>query len=291
MDTLKLREIPGRVTIATGNGGLPVIQVHSDFSSAEIYLHGAHVTGFQKHGEAPLLFMSAASDFHEEKPIRGGVPVIFPWFGGREGMAAPGFARLAEWDLAATSLLPDGSVKLTLQLPADDPYDVTFEVIVGSSLSMTLAVSHTGDTPFTFETCLHTYFQIGDIHQLAVSGLQGANFYDQVLGTQLTETADAIRFTAETDRIYQDTDTTVRIDDPALNRSIEVSKSGSKSTVVWNPWIAKSQRMPDFGDDEYLQMVCVESGNVREHAVTLFPGEKTLLTVELRSLPLHGAVE
>jgi glucose-6-phosphate 1-epimerase len=107
----------------------------------------------------------------------------------------------------------------------------------------------------------------------------------------LTETADAIRFTAETDRIYQDTDATVRIDDPVLNRSIEVSKTGSKSTVVWNPWIAKSQRMPDFGDDEYLQMVCVESGNVREHAVTLFPGEKTLLTVELRSLPLHGAVE
>ncbi|MCF7674979.1 MAG: hypothetical protein K9N23_02025 [Akkermansiaceae bacterium] len=104
----------------------------------------------------------------------------------------------------------------------------------------------------------------------------------------MTETADAIRFSAETDRIYQDTGAAVAIIAPGLNRAISVSKAGSKSTVVWNPWIAKSQRMPDFGDVEYLRMVCVESGNVREHAVTLVPGGKSRLTVEVGSSPFAG---
>jgi glucose-6-phosphate 1-epimerase len=290
MNALKLHEIPGRVTVSSGNGGLPVVRVRSDFSTAEIYPHGAHVTGFQKHGEAPLLFMSAASEFLAEKPIRGGVPVIFPWFGSREGMVAHGFARLAEWDLVAASVRPLGAVKLSFQLPTEEPYKVTFDVTVGSSLIMELGVHNTADTPFTFETCLHTYFQIGDIRQLRVSGLQGTRYHDQLLAAGFAETADAIRFSAETDRTYQETSATVAIIDPVLDRAIIVSKTGSKSTVVWNPWIAKSQRMPDFGDDEYLRMVCVESGNVSENSVTLAPGEEALLTVEVSSFPLTDPI-
>jgi len=73
----------------------------------------------------------------------------------------------------------------------------------------------------------------------------------------------------------------VEIIDPALGRTIHVRKSGSMSTVVWNPWIEKSRRMPDFGDDEFPHMVCVESGNVREHAITLGPGQRSSLLVTL----------
>ena len=100
------------------------------------------------------------------------------------------------------------------------------------------------------------------------------------------EEADSIRFTAETDRIYQDTAATAEIRDPGLGRSIFVRKSGSMSTVVWNPWIDKAKRMPDFGDDEWPQMVCVESCNVQENAITLAPGERSVLRVEIDSVPL-----
>lgn len=286
MNAFNTHEIPGRVAISAGRGGMPVIQLQSDFSTAEIYLHGAHVTGFQLHGQPPLLFLSAASEFHEEKPIRGGVPVIFPWFGVREGMPLHGFARLAQWDWIAANTLPDGSLQVSFRLPADDRFEVTLVVTVGPSLRMELAVTNTSGAPCSFENCLHTYFHIGDIHQLQVVGLQGARYYDQLLASEVTETAEAIRFNAETDRIFQDTTAPVTIIDPALDRAIRIAKTGSKSTVVWNPWSAKSQRMPDFGDDEYLRMVCVESGNVREHAITLAPGEQALLTVEVSSTPL-----
>jgi D-hexose-6-phosphate mutarotase len=286
MESLKIHEIPGRVTVIGGPGGMPVIQVRTDASEAEIHPHGAHVTRFRKNGGAPLLFMSEASEFQPGKPIRGGVPVIFPWFGAREGQPFHGFARVTVWDLQETAALPDASVRLRFRLPEGDGFQADYIVTVGNTLKLELSVTNTSATDLTFESCLHTYFQIGDIHRTEVRGLQGASYLDQLLGERLTEEAGSIRFTAETDRIYQDTAATVDIVDPALGRIIRVRKSGSLSTVVWNPWIAKAQRMPDFGDEEYLQMVCVESGNVREHAITLAPGERATLEVELDTLPL-----
>jgi glucose-6-phosphate 1-epimerase len=285
MNSLKHHEIPGRVTLFSGKGDLPAIRVETEWSTAEIYQHGAHVTGFRKKGGAPMLFMSGASDFRHGKPIRGGVPVIFPWFGGREGMAAHGFARLADWDLVETLAPPDGSVRLHFRLPSEDEFEVDYIVTVAATLTMELIVTNTGAADFSFETCLHTYFQVGAVETIEVAGLQGVRYRDVLSGDDFTEAGATIRFTAETDRTYQDTAGTVEIRDPQLQRTILVRKSGSMSTVVWNPWIEKSIRMPDFGDDEYHHMVCVESGNVGEHAITLAPGERSSLKVEIDSLP------
>ena len=49
--------------------------------------------------------MSGSSLFAENKPIRGGVPICFPWFGPREGdpkSPAHGFARLTDWSVVKT---------------------------------------------------------------------------------------------------------------------------------------------------------------------------------------------
>src|SRR3954469_3547462 len=88
IEALRRFEIPGRVSIIEGNGELPKVEVTSDAATAEVYLHGAHVTDFQLRGEPPLLFMSQCSRFARKEPIRGGVPLILPWFGPREGEPA-----------------------------------------------------------------------------------------------------------------------------------------------------------------------------------------------------------
>ena len=110
-------EIPDRVEIATGHGGLPFVKIQTPWSTAEIYLNGAHVTHFQKFGEPPLLFMSAKSQFAPGKPIRGGIPICYPWFGNRAGGPSHGFVRSLVWELAETSATPDGAVTLRLHLP------------------------------------------------------------------------------------------------------------------------------------------------------------------------------
>lgn len=283
MTGLKRFEIPGHVTLAQGEGGLPKVVVETAWSNAEIYLHGAHVTGFQKKGEPPLLFMSAASEFTAGKPIRGGVPVIFPWFGAREGLPAHGFARITAWDLTETARLPNGAVELRFSLPGAEGCQVGFLVTVAESLTMELGIKNTGDQDFTFETCLHTYFQISGIDAISITGLADTYYQDKVAGTTATETSAAIRIAGEMDRVYFDTTSATAIEDPGYGRKIRIVKSGSNSTVVWNPWIEKSKRMPDFGDDEYPQMVCVESGNVGRNQSTLPPGGHSGMKVEVSS--------
>jgi glucose-6-phosphate 1-epimerase len=283
--------VPGRVLFLDGQNEFPMLEVSTAWSTAEIYLHGAHVTHFKKKDEPPLLFMSQCSRFVEGQPIRGGIPVIFPWFGMREGLGLHGFARTKPWELKEFSPAPDGSVSVRFQLP-DSPEAGTMpafkaEYIVKVDQSLTLQLIITNDSSedtLTFENCLHTYFEVGDITAVSVVGLKGVKYLDKTANfAEKIETGDAIRIASEVDRVYQNTTSPVEIHDPRFGRKILIEKQNSNSTVVWNPWVAKAQQMPDFGNDEYQRMICVESGNVGANQLSLRPGEKSVLTVKLGS--------
>ena len=293
LDRWKRFEIPGRVALTEGNGELGKIEVLTRHSTAEIYLHGAHVTGFQKTGEPPLLFTSQFSRFAPGQPIRGGVPIIFPWFGAREGEPAHGFARLADWDLIETATLPSGGATVRFSLPdvpeaaTWPPFAAYFIVTVTDRLSLELVVVNASpDQNFTFENCLHSYFAVGDINTVTVGGLKGATYQDKVENfAQKTEANEAIRIASEVDRVFLDTSAPIEIHDPTLKRVVRIEKSGSESTVLWNPWIAKAQQIPDFGTDEFRRMLCVESGNVGKNRINLPPGETAVLKVVISSRP------
>jgi glucose-6-phosphate 1-epimerase len=293
MEAQKDIQLPVQVKLLPGNGGLPKLAIQSASSTAEIYLHGAHVSGFQKNGESPLLFLSAASRFEANQPIRGGVPVIFPWFGARAGQSSHGFARHLTWKLDSAAAEVNGDVTVRLHLPqAVVPAEwqmarAEFSVIVGSRLTMELTVTNRStDKPLNFENCLHTYFHVGDIGAVSITGLQGAAYIDKVdqfVGKR--EHGPAIVIGSEVDRVFPNATGPVEIHARNLRRTIVVEKSGSASTVVWNPWVAKSKAMPDFGDEEYKQMVCVESGSVGENQLTLPPGKSQTLKAILSTRP------
>jgi len=282
------------VSFLDGRGELPMLEVTTQWSTAEIYQHGAHVTHFKRKDQPPLLFLSQCSRFAENQPIRGGIPVIFPWFGPREGMAQHGFARVKAWDLKEFAPAPDGSVSVRFRLPdcpeasAFPPFTADYIVTVDQALTLQLVVTNSSrDEPFTFENCLHTYFEVGDIRAVSISGLKGSSYLDKVANfSRKTEMEEAIRISSEVDRIYLDTTGPVEIRDTRLGRRVRVEKSGSASTVVWNPWMVKAQQMPDFGNEEYERMLCVESGNVASNSIKLPPGESSTLLVKLSSEPL-----
>lgn len=286
-------EIPRCVTFQDGQGLLPCVEVRTPASEAEIYLHGAHVTHFQKTGEPPLLFMSKMSRYSSDAPIRGGVPVILPWFGPRPEAPTHGMARTQSWTLKEITLSGDDTKKLHFQLPACqvpgfEPFTADYFVTVGTTLELELITTNNSkDRNLVFEDCLHTYFHVGDIAAVRVRGLQGARYLDRLQNqAEKQETAPEITVAGEVDRSYLDTTAAVEIHDASFKRIITVEKEGSRSTVVWNPWIAKSQAMPDFGNEEYLQMICVESGNVIENRITLAPGQSHILRVRLGSRPM-----
>jgi glucose-6-phosphate 1-epimerase len=284
-------EIPGRVMFMDGNGELPKIEVATPWSRLELYLQGAHVTDFQKNDEAPILFLSQCSRFQEDQPIRGGVPIVFPWFGPREGAQMHGFARNRAWEIKEIVQLPEGGVTIRLCLPECPEsallprFTAEYLVTVKDTLTMELIVANTSpDQDFTFENCFHTYFSVGDINAVSITGLKGAAYVDKVDNyARKAESAGHLKISQEVDRVYFDAPGPVEIHDSNLKRRICIHKSGSLSTVVWNPWQAKSAQMPDFADDEYLRMLCVESGNVMDNRLTLPAGKSSSLKVEIQT--------
>lgn len=289
-ESLRKHEIPGQVAVVPGNGGLAKLVVTTPGSTAEIYLHGAHVAHFQKRGEPPLLFLSRQSWFAPGKPIRGGVPICFPWFGNREGEPSHGFARIADWQLVHSAATADGTVTLRLALPAIAGREAwknlrtEFIVTVGSTLTMELVAANDAcDGTLEIENCLHTYFNLGDIASVSICGLQNTAYLDFAAGgsgERKVQSEPTLVIPRETNRTYLDTAATVEIRDESLQRLIRVEKYQSRSTVVWNPWT--TQKLPnDFDPAEHQHMVCVESGNVKQNKIALAPGQSSSLKVVL----------
>jgi D-hexose-6-phosphate mutarotase len=282
---LRRFEIPGTAIFELGEGNLVRLAIRSALAEAYVYLHGAHVSHFQPRDASPVLFTSEKSFFAPGKPIRGGVPVIFPWFGGRAGhpdAPAHGFARTAEWQVESLSEDGDGVITAVFRLDADDrtralwPHDfiLRHRVAVGRSLSMTLEVQNISGASFSFEDALHTYFAVGDVRNTATTGLEDAEYLDKTDGLQRKKQGlEPIRIIQETDRVFENTRKTCILDDPGLKRRITVEKSGSQTTVVWNPWMAKAAALADFSEDEWPRMLCIETANAGANAITLDPGK------------------
>lgn len=274
--------LPSGVRLDTGRGGLPRLVVEIDTCTAELSLHGAHLCRWQPRSQPhPVLWMSGESRFESGAPIRGGVPICFPWFGPKAGdPAAPGHgvARINPWRLESAVVESGGTAVVRLglvcgpQQTAHLPHQLglALELRLGVALSMALSVTNPGAAPVTVEEALHTYFTVGDVRQVTVAGLKGATYVDKVDGgRRKTQAEDLVTVGAETDRLYLETGAAVTLTDPVLGRAIRVAKTGSRSTVVWNPWIAKSRAMPDFGDNEWPGMICIETANASDNAVTL----------------------
>ncbi|MFH1476461.1 MAG: D-hexose-6-phosphate mutarotase [Verrucomicrobiota bacterium] len=271
--------IPGRVNFEEGQGGLiKAVLTHTSGAGVELYLHGAHVTSWQAAQGCEVLFVSRASHFQDGVPIRGGIPVIFPQFGDGP-LPKHGLARVRTWAVARSDLGADGAVSIILRLEDDaqtralwpHPFCLQLMVLLGSALTLEFIVKNPGSAPFPFQTALHTYFRVADITQASLFGLQGTAFEDFLHPGPAVETHAAVMFDRETDRIYINTPDHVVLNDPGNKRTIAIAQSGMNAIVVWNPWIEKAKRLEDFGDDEYLRMVCVETGQMHR-PVVLAPG-------------------
>ena len=271
--------------------GLPTVRIRNPFGVAEITLYGAHVLNWTPTGQAkPVIWLSDKAVFAPGKPIRGGIPVCWPWFGAcsfNPKNPAHGFARISFWNVHSVSYLADGRTAIEFVLRDSDKtrewwpnaFQAALTVVVGWSLEVSLKVTNTGDAPWTYTGALHTYFGTGDITRTTLYGLEGTDYLDTVGGSHREMVQDGpVTFTSETDRIYRNTAAMVTADDRELDRQITIVKDGSISTVVWNPWIDKSIKMVDFGDDEYKTMFCVEAVNTLDDEITLDPGASHTLS-------------
>jgi len=276
-------EIPGIARIVDGRGGLPCVQVSSPRASGEIYLHGAHVTSWKPAGNEEVLYLSSKSKWQDGAAIRGGVPVCFPWFSARaDDPRSPvhGLVRTKSWQLEGITHA-DHDVTVALSTSADDAtrktwfgdYHLLFCATFGEQLRLEIIATNRGTSSFRFEEALHSYFRVANIAGAKLRGLNGAGFIDKTDAKREKHQHGDVLISAETDRVYLKTFSTVEIEDPAARRRVLVAKEESRDTVLWNPWSEKAKKMSDVGADEWRQFVCVETCNVGDHAVNLAPAQ------------------
>jgi glucose-6-phosphate 1-epimerase len=285
-------EIPGTAQVVEGNGGLPKVRITSPHAVGEMYLHGAHVTSWKPAGREEVLFLSSQSGWDDGRAIRGGVPICFPWFGGKaDDPKAPahGFVRTKPWQLESisqagdsitVSMFTESNESTKKWWPAD--FRLVHRATFGRELSLELEVSNTGKTPLRFEEALHAYHRVGDIEKARARGLDSVQYLDKTDSNRKKLQHGEIVIVSETDRVYLNTSAAVEVEDPVLHRRIRVTKENSRTTVVWNPWVQKAHALSDFADDEWRQMICIETSNVSDFAVELAPGQQHTMKAIVR---------
>lgn len=291
--TAPIPEVPGLFLEEAGKD-FPLLRVENRHAAARVSLRGAQFLDYRPRGLESVLWVSRRAVFSPGKAVRGGVPLCWPWFGPHPtdpSKPAHGFARTALWTLAAASGTPEGGHEMTFRLPAGagaaagwtSPVALELTANVGPVLTLTLTARNAGPAPVALGGALHSYFAVGDVSKIKVTGLEGRPFVDQLDPARRSVQEGPVTFAAETDRVYDDPGPACVIDDPVLARRIVIEKSGSRSTVVWNPWEGKAGRLSDLGADQFRDFVCVETANALADTVVLPPGGVHRLSARLRA--------
>ena len=274
-----------------GKGGIPIVEITNDQSSAAISLQGAHVLSWVPAGEDDVIWLSDEAKFAVGKSVRGGVPICWPWFGPHEENAAypaHGFARTVLWQVLKTEAISAGETQITFQLDTrqlDDslqamwplPTIAEYRLTIAKTLTMELTTFNHSDQLMNIGKALHTYFKVDDVSCTKVLGLEGKDYLDKTDGFTRKTQVGAVTISEEVDRVYLETADDLIINDN--KRMIVITKQGSESTVVWNPWKDVADKMGDLGEDGYLKMLCVESANAMQDTVDIEAGESHSLRV------------
>lgn len=268
--------------------GVKLVRVIHDKANAAISLFGGHVVSFQPQGQQDLIWMSQQAKFDGKTALRGGIPVCWPWFG-RIAAPAHGFARSSEWQLVEHRESEAGVIVSLGLKPNEETlavwphqFDARLNVEIGDQLKVTLDVKNTDSQPWTFSGALHTYLNVGDIHNTTTTGM-GAEYIDSLQGGKICQGGSELVLTDTIDRVYTQPEAQIFVADKNLERTLTVENHGHNSAVLWNPWAEGATAMGDMQDDGYLTMMCVEStlhAPSLEAGKTLQPGEShQLITV------------
>jgi len=294
--------IPGRVTFLKGLGGLVTVRVENRHAVAMMTLAGGHVTTYAPRRDERNIFWISPNSAHTiGRAMRGGVPVCWPWFGappegGFQGalqggeLPSHGVARTQLWEMAGTRRVDDDSTEVRMVLRDNErtravwPYAFELELIVtvGPRLKIEWAARNPGAEPFTYTGALHPYFAVADAQDVRVHGLDGVGYLDKNNGFRHAVQHGPVTFTGEVDYVFTGTTSALAIEDPGMGRTIRIAKSGSRTSVVWNPYHGDA-RLPDVGAGQHRNFVCVEAANAVDDVVTVTPGEEERLGMEIWS--------
>jgi len=282
------------VRITEAAPGYEIYEIDHPLCTARVARHGAHVMEWRpKSQREGVLYCSPEAVYKEGKAIRGGVPICWPWFNAHPvdpSKPSHGFVRTRFWKFEGAEESQEG-VRLRFSLEDDEstlalwphPFRLTAEILLGGTLEVRLTSDNIGTVPFVIGGALHSYLRVGEVEQVVIEGLEQAPYLDTTgVRQEKSATGEPVRISNEVDRIYHQDGGTTSIVDPVLDRVIHIDKSGSPSTVVWNPWIEKARAIADMPDEDYRRFVAVEAVIEPACVITVEAGASHVLSTTIR---------
>ena len=293
---------------------LEAIKIEHPLFSATLLLQGAQLIEFTPSNSTKnLLWLSDNVEYKKGKPLRGGIPICWPWFGNVDKNpaeiqhqiinsekdntpSAHGFVRSIPWQV--TSIQEScHHVEITLALSSNAeskalwPFEFNLEArfVFSNKLEVELTTTNTSNKAFAISQALHTYLPTQDIRKTYIHNAHNSTYIDALDSWKEKTQTGRIGFSEETDRLYffpakakNNTQYELRIESPG--QQLVLKNTQSQSAVIWNPWINKSKQLSQFKADDYQYMYCIETANVMSDYVVLEPNQKQSLTLELRQL-------
>lgn len=290
--------LPGSLSFHPGAGGLTTAVLNNRFGAALVTLAGAHVMSYRPHGGREALWASPSAAAEISQAMRGGIPLCWPWFAlhpsDPQRLPIHGFARAQWFDVLASASLPDGETRLTLRAAHTAEtlraWPFEFELLVtitlGQSLSVVCTARNPGSRPYQYTGALHPYFRVSRIERVTLRGLEGAQYLDYNDDLRQKQQTGALTFPARVDNIYTNNTADLVIEDAGYDRAIHIHKTGSRTTVVWNP-AQEDAGSPDVGAGQHVFFLCVESANAGGETVTVAPGAQASLGMDISISPLR----
>ncbi len=280
--------INGELEFIQDKHGFIMVDINNHYAKARISTYAGQLVSYKPHSESEeLIFLSEKALYQTGKAIRGGVPVCWPWFGDDPlGLGRPshGFLRNQQWQVMASSIEKEGATKLVLGCHSTDsskaiwPYDfeLTLEVTIAQDLQLRLITKNIGQQDFTITQALHTYFNVSDIEQVVVTGLDGKKYLDKLEHFSEQQQLGDVLVSQQIDRIFQGVDNDVYLFDKGFGRKVTLSSVGSSTTVIWNPWTAS---ITDLDNEHYRQFLCVETANAANDSIVISVGGQHSIAV------------
>jgi glucose-6-phosphate 1-epimerase len=228
-----------------------------------------------------VLYLSPDAVFREGKAIRGGIPVCWPWFNAHPAdpsQPSHGLVRGRFWEfLGAVEDVRGVTLRFGIRVGI---WNAELTVRAGEELEVALESRNVSEMPIVVSGALHTYLGVSDISQVRVVNLDGCTYLDTVGVPEMRKQKGDVVFDREVDRIY-DTPSSILLVDDLSGRTILIEKSGSPSTVVWNPWAEKAAALADLPDEGYLKFCCIEAAIANDRAEIVLPGATHVLMTRI----------
>tara|TARA_B110000046_G_scaffold176797_1_gene202867 strand:+ start:3832 stop:4761 length:930 start_codon:yes stop_codon:yes gene_type:complete len=296
---------------------LEAIKVEHPLFSATLLLQGAQLIEFtpnsrpkgDKH-QKNLLWLSDSVEYKQGKPLRGGIPICWPWFGNLDKnpkviqdqakpearSSAHGFVRSKPWQIH--SIIESCEyIEIILELSETPeskkiwPYEFNLKArfVFSKTLMVELITTNTGIESFAISQALHTYLPTSDITKTYIHNAHSSLYIDALDNWKEKKQVGRIGFNEETDRLYfftesdkENSEYQLRVESPGLQ--LTLNNFNSQSAVIWNPWIDKSKRLSQFSPADFNKMYCIETANVMSDHKIVEPKQQQRLSFELSEL-------